>query len=238
MAVKLAGRVYLSGALADRLDFSATNPNAADTDGCLLKMGTATARIAEDTPDMKFMSMYLDNGATSGDNRGMYLRFYLTGTGGGGESARFYTEVEDVVGGTAHGIHASLGFGDTGKLTGLGVAARATLHIPNQAMSGGGTYAPLQAEVWSDGTASDPAGMTQLGFIRVVNGGVAEGIADVDDDAVLLDLDGFTASSGNMVSANTASGTTLVFTNWVTLRIDIGGTLYYIPAAQTIAASG
>lgn len=167
--------------------------------GALFKAGTSSSRMVVDTASTKFVSLYTDCGATSGDSRGAYLRHYITGAGGGGETARIYTTVEDVIASTVHGAHISLSFGSTGKLTGLGVASRATLHIPNQAMSGGGHYAAVQAEVYSDGASSDPAGMITLAMLRVVNDGNASGKADVDDDAVLIEFDGFTAGSGHLL---------------------------------------
>lgn len=145
--------------------------------------------------------------ATSGDNRLFYLRYYLTGDGsttGGGECLRVFTTVNDAAVGTAHGAHISLSFGSTGTLTGLGVAMRATLHLPN-ASPVGGTLAAGQIEVWSDGASSDPAG-SLLSFLRFVNGGNATGVANVDDDAFLFELSGFTAGSGHLFDStiNTA----------------------------------
>lgn len=109
--------------------------------------------------------------------------------------------LKDVTGVTEIGAEFSLSFGATGKVTTLAAAARSVLHIPNQAMAGGGVYTPLQCEVYSDGSASDPAGMTTLAFIRVLASGDAAGIADVDDDAVLFSWEGFTAGAGNLISA-------------------------------------
>ncbi|MAH50244.1 hypothetical protein CMI37_30770 [Candidatus Pacearchaeota archaeon] len=190
--------------LGQRIDFTNVNISSSNTDGGFLKAGTSSSRVVEDTADMKFISIYVDNGATSGDNRAMYLREYITGTGGGGEAARIFTDVEDVRGGTAHGAHISLKFGTTGSITGLGVASRNTLHLPSQAFTGlGGTYAATQPEIWSDGAATDPVGMTELSLIRCVLGGNASGIADVDDDAFLVVLDGGTTGSGNIVAAST-----------------------------------
>jgi uncharacterized membrane protein len=76
-----------------------------------------------------------------------------------------------------------------------------------------------------------------LSYFRAVNGGNATGGADVDDDAVLFEIQGHTAGSGNMISANSTAKKTVTFTNWSTVRCRIGSTLYYIPIAQTIAAS-
>jgi len=152
---------------------------------------------------MKFMAFYFDNGATSGDNRGMYLRQYLTGAGGGGEALRVMTTVDDVAGGTAHGAHISLSFGDTGTITGQGIAMRGTLHLPDVALASNVTMSAVQAEIYSDGDDSDPGGSTLLSFFRAVNGGSSNGIADVDDDAVLIDIQGGSIAPGNLVQAET-----------------------------------
>jgi hypothetical protein len=186
-----------------RIDFSSNTVKAANTDGGIIKAGTSGSRIVEDTANMKFMSFYFDNGATSGDNRGMYLRQYLTGAGGGGEALRCFTTVEDVAAGTAHGAHISLNFGATGTVTGQGIAARCTLHIPDVALVSNVTMAAVEAEIYSDGSTSDPGGSTLLSCFLVVNGGDATGMADVDDDAVLFDFRGFTAATGNMIYDNT-----------------------------------
>jgi hypothetical protein len=201
-----------------------------------LGAGTSTARFKKDQANLRFMDFNFENGATSGDNRAMYLRMYHSGAGGGGEALRVFTTVQNVAAATVHGAHVSLNFASTGTVTGQGIAGRFTLHLKNEALTSNVTMAAVQAEIYSDGSLSDPGGSTKLSYFRAVNDGVAEGIADVDDDAVLFELIGMTAASGNLVSANTADECQLNFTNWVTLRIDIGGTKYYIPAAQTVAA--
>src|SRR3990167_1620220 len=62
-----------------RLDLSGATVLAANTDGGVIKVGTSGAPVTEDTADMKFVSLYFDNGAASGDNRGIYNRLQLTG---------------------------------------------------------------------------------------------------------------------------------------------------------------
>uniref|UniRef100_A0A6M3L6B5 Uncharacterized protein n=1 Tax=viral metagenome TaxID=1070528 RepID=A0A6M3L6B5_9ZZZZ len=187
-----------------RIDLSSATVAAANTDGGVIKAGTSSARVTEDTANMKFISMYFDNGATSGDNRGLYLRLYLTGAGGGGEAARIYTDVENVAAGTAHGAHISLGFGTSGKVTGQGIAVRGTLHMPTTALPASNvTYAALQAEIYSDGAASDPAG-NLLSAIRILNDGHSTGMIDVDDDAAMIELTGWTSGTGNMLYGSTA----------------------------------
>lgn len=233
MARKLRGRIYAPGALQTRLNMSSAAVLAASTDGGVMKAGDGTTYVESDTANMKFLSFYFNNGATSGDNRGMYLRLNLDG-GGGGEALRVFTNVTDITAGTAHGAHVSLNFGTSGKLTGQGIATRSTLHMPATALPASNvTYSALQAEIYSDGAASDPAG-NLLSAIRVVNAGNATGMADVDDDTALFELNGWTAASGNMVGANYATAAAIAYTNWVPLRIRIGTTDHYIVAAQTV----
>jgi len=205
------------------LNLSGAVIGAGRTDGALIKAGSATSRIIKDVADTKFMAFYFDNGASSGDNRGMYLRQYLTG-GAGGEALRVFNTVENVTAGTAHGAHISLNFGATGKVSGLGVAMRATLHIANQATQSG-TMAAIQAEIYSDGTTSDPASSV-VSCIRVVNDGSAKD--DVDDDAFLLDLSGWTKGAGHMVQTDTGNVDTLLKCR------DVDGTNIYIMCTKTI----
>lgn len=205
-----------------------TGQGGSDSAGLILGAGTAADPATTATADTKFIEWRLQNTATSGDNRGIYLRFYLAGAGGGGESLRAFTTISDVAAGTAHGAHVSLNFASTGSVTGLGVAARATLHIPDDASWAPGTVAALQAEIWSDGDDSDTDGATSVSFLRVVNGGNANGIADVDDDASLISLSGFTIGAGNMIVADTDE---TKFSHKI--RIDLDGTPYYLMATAT-----
>ena len=205
----------------------------------LYGVGNSSSYYKVNEANAKFFEFRLENAATSGDNRGMYLRLKMSGAGGGGEALRVFTTVQDVAAGTAHGAHISLNFGTSGTVTGQGIANRCTLHLPTTALDSNVTLSPLQAEVWSDGSTSDPGGSTLLSFLRVVNGGHANGRADVDDDAVLMELIGFTAGSGHVVdNSDGTSGTTLDFSNVVKLKIRVGSTTYYIPAAQTIGVTG
>lgn len=206
------------------IDFGVSVGNASLLHGA----GTGSLPETTATANSNFMEYRLQNSATSGDNRGLYLRLYMTGAGGGGEAARIFTTVDDVAAGTAHGAHISLNFDATGSVTGQGIAGRNTLHIPNDASWAPGTIAALQAEIWSDGANSDTDGATSVSFIRVVNGGNASGIADVDDDASLIALTGFTIASGNVIQADTDE---TKFSHKI--RIDLDGTPYYLMATAT-----
>lgn len=188
----------------------------------LLGAGTSTNKMTTATADTKFMEFRLENSATSGDNRGIYNRFYLSGAGGGGEALRCFTTVNDVAASTAHGAHISLNFGTSGTVTGQGIAMRATLHIPATALTSNVTMSAVQAEIWSEATTSDPGGSTILSCFRAVNGGDATGKADVDTDAYLFDIQGWTSATGSMFLADTPG------TLGGSLRILIGATPYYI----------
>ena len=206
-----------------RIDFTNIKFDDTKTDGLIFQGGTETVPLVADVAGSKFLSFYCDNGATSGDNRLMYLRLFLTG-GAGGEAARIYTNV-DANCATAHGAHISLDFAATAggsECSGLGVANRCTLHIPNVASwAPTGTYAAIQAEIYSDGTNSDPAGMTELSFIRFANSG-GSGKADVDTDAYLFSLQGFTETEGSVVNIDVPGSLA------ASLKILIGSTPYYI----------
>lgn len=213
-----------------RIDLSSATVNASNTDGGVIKCGTSASPVTEDTANMKFMSFYFDNGATSGDNRGMYLGLYLTGAGGGGEAARIFTTCNDVACGTAHGAHISLNFGSTGSVTGLGVASRNTIHVPDTALSGG-TYAATQAEIYADGSSSDISGATKYSFIRVVADGDATGKANIEDNAYLFEINTGSNASGNLVSA--AGDEPTWTSNTYLIRCDLNGQTAYLVAVKT-----
>lgn len=196
----------------------AINPSGA----VVMGLGTSTAPAKTSAVNKNFIQFYLQNDGSGDSVRGIYNRLYLGAADGGGESLRSFTTVKNVVASTAHGAHISLNFDATGKVSGLGVASRSTLHIPNDGTMAG-TMAAIQAEIWSDGSLSDPVGATELSFIRVVAGGDADGIADVEDDAFLFSLQGFTANSGNMVRTAAPAGLA------ASVRVKVGETTYYLP---------
>jgi hypothetical protein len=216
-----------------RINLSSFETLAKNTDGGILKAGTAAAPITRDTANYSFVKMYCDNGAASGDNRLAYLRLYLTGAGtGGGETIRAFTTVNANIA-NAHGAHISLNFAATAggsECSGLGAAVRGTLHIPAVASwAPTGTLCAGMFEIYSDGATSDPAGLTELSVLRLCNSGDGTGLADVDTDGFLFSVQGFTAASG---VTNVLSSTSLAELpgSSVGLRVKIGTGTYYIPA--------
>ena len=190
--------------------------------------GTSASPATTATADKNFLDFRTQSTATSGDARGIYNRLYLAGAGVSGESLRSFTTVNNVAAATAHGAHISLSFGATGTITGQGIATRSTLHLKDEALASNVTMAALQAEIYSDGANSDPGGSTKLSYLRCVNDGHANGIADVDDDANLIEIIGHTIGAGNMVVAEADE---TKFSHKI--RINIGGTTYYLMACAT-----
>lgn len=209
-----AYRLYISGETPE--------PVIQPSGALVMGIGNSTARAKTSQDNKNFLSFYFENDGTSDSNRGEYLRLYLSGANGGGEALRAFTTVLDVTGSTAHGAHISLSFGSTGKISGLGVANRNTLHIPNDGTQTG-TLAASQIEIWSDGSDSDPAGATEVSFIRINNDGHADGKADIDTDAFFFSAQGFTEGAGSLLRV--AAPTTLA----ASLKVKVGATTYYLP---------
>jgi len=195
-----------------QIQFGETNIN--DNAVCM-GAGTSAAPLESASTSKNFMEFRLKHTGASGDIRGMYLREYLAG-GAGGEALRAFTTIQAAAG-TAHGAHISLNFGDSpATLSGLGVAMRGTLHIPDRAITLG-TCAAVQAEVYLDGTSAVPTGTVSL--IRgVIDGGDATAREAIK---YLMDLAQIPSGSGLMHHTCTDTATHM-------LRVRIGGSDYGI----------
>ena len=208
---------------------------AVSSSGLLMGRGTSGDPVTTSTADGKFFEWRCESTASSGDNRLLYMRYSLNG-GGGGECLRALTVIDSNVA-TAHGAHMSLAFDATAggsETSGLGVACRGTLHIPNIASwAPTGTYAAGMFEIFNDGSASDPAGMTELSVLRLVNGGDSTGAADVDTDAFLFSIQGFTVGNeaADLVYVNTITAATINANVTEALKIKIGSNTRFIPIA-------
>jgi hypothetical protein len=210
-----------------RVDLSSVNPDASHTDGGVIKAGTSGAPVTEDTANFKFVSMYFDCGATSGDAQGLYNRLYITGAGGGGDALRAFGTVLDVAGATARGAHISLSYGASGTTTGMGAALETTLHMPSGGGMAGTNYS-IKAAINADAAGSDPAGATTIAFMGFVAQGTQAGIDDLEDDAVLFDFQGFTADAD---ATHLYSSTSLAElpTGTIGFRCKVGSALFYLP---------
>ena len=224
--------VYSKG--QKRVEFGNTTltTEGANTAALLFGYGTSTTPVSCGTTASKnFAGFWTSSAATSGDSRGLYWRHYIAGAGGDGEAVRAFTTINNVAAaGGSHGIHASLSFGTTGTTTGLGCAGRFTLHIANQATQAG-TLCAVMAEINSDGSTSDPAG-SLLSVFRVVNGGDATGLQDVDTDCFLFDFSGWSSGSGNFWYDNTSNAAD----DFWKIRKPDGTTAYLISSDSTTFA--
>lgn len=202
-------------------------------DNYLLRIATSAARYSLGTAaDKEAVRLNFTSPATSGTARGLDIRLTQTGAAGESDCLRVFETVSCNTT-TCRGAHISLNFlAEAGgsECTGLGTAAAFTLHIPNIASwAPTGTLASGVFEIFSDGTASDPAGLTELSVLRLCNSGNATGAADVDTDAAILSIQGFTAATG---VTNAVSSTSLAElpSGTVGVRVKIGTATYYIPA--------
>lgn len=201
----------------------------------ILGGGTAASPVTSGTANLKFLEFRCACTATSGDNRLAYMRYALEGSGGG-ECLRASTVVNANVG-TAHGAHFGIEFEATAggsECSGLGVGLRGTLMIPNIASwAPTGTYAAGMFEIFSEGSNSDPAGMTELACLRLENSGDGTGGDDVDTDAFILSLQGWTTAADLTKCITTASLAELNSGSVVGIRIKIGSGTYWIPAVPS-----
>ena len=172
--------------------------------------------------------------ATSGAVEGIYTRLAFEADGSASGSAlRAFTNVNANIG-TARGAHISLSFEASAggsETSGLGTALTGTLHIPNVALwAPTGTLYAGQFEIFSDGASSDPAGLTELAVLSLTNSGNATGMADVDTDAAIIAITGFTPAADLTKAITTAALAELATPGAVGLKIKIAGVNYRIPA--------
>lgn len=214
------GAITMAGAIALYPIGSA----AASASGLLMGVGTSVAPATTSTADAKFVEIRAQTTATSGDNRLAYLRYDINGAGAGGECIRAFTDLTAAAS-TARGAHVSLQAGDTGYVSGLGAGFDAQLYVKDAALPAGGTYTPLNVEIYAEGTSSDVSAVTNLAVQRLSLGGDATGVATVEAKANFIELAGFTAGSGNIVDTDITA-----LTGKAGLRVTIDGVLYgYIP---------
>jgi len=185
-----------------------------------IQFGTNANKFTDDTAGAKFVSMYADCGATSGDARLIYAALFLTGAGGAGEALRGRTVVSAAVAGGVHGGHLGLEIGAGGSITGLGVGGRLTFMIPNSAMSGG-TVCGGMSELYAEGASSDISGTTVHSIHRFILGGNETGRATAQNVFEFVDLTTGTNEATKMVISGTAAEAATHG-----LRVVINGTPY------------
>lgn len=189
------------------LSLGSTTGGANAASGLFMGVGTTANPATTGTASANFMEFRCQSTATSGDNRLLYMRYELAGTGGG-ECLRAFTKIQGTIG-TARGAHISLDIDSTtgDKVTGLAAGVDAQLLLANKAGEAGiGAHCALNVEIYSAGASTDYANANKLAYIRFSNGGNATGVANVDDDAYLFDFVGVTEGAGNMFVASATEG--------------------------------
>jgi len=213
--VNIKESVVLSG----KLDFSGISGHASSS-GLLMGVGTSANPATTSTANANFVEFRVQHTATSGDNRGIYIRTDFNGAGGGGDGIRSNT-VLTAAAGTVHGIHGSISYNTGGSVTGLGVGIRAGLLAADAAMSGG-THAALMTELWANGSSTDVSGVTRMSLMRAVVDGDNTGAGNIDDNAFFIEFGGkMAAGSGNIIDTD------------ITTHTAYGGLRVYIPGVGT-----
>ncbi len=221
------GKIRMQGpwAAEDVIKLKAASGSDA-ANALLMGIGTTADPATSAVADKDFVEMRTQSSATSGTSRGLYWRHNLSGAGQSGECIRAFTDLTAAVT-TARGAQISLQAGATGYVSGLGVGMDAQLYIKNEVLAGG-TYAALNGEIYSEGSTTAVAGVTELSFIRLVAGGDATGAGRVDDKAYLVTLTGGANGSGNIVGAAGNEPTWTSATHKI--RVNMNGTVMYLVA--------
>lgn len=141
----------------------------------------------------------------------------MTGAGGVGGRARFFLTTNVALGSWSNALKGEVTYGAAGKTTGLGSAILAEMTL--SAGTDAGTYAPIEIEL-NLGTGALTGTATSLIYMSV-NGADA---ATFDANGTAFSLQGLTAGDGDCFQ----TGNTLA-NPVATLKINVGGTLYYLP---------
>jgi hypothetical protein len=175
--------------------------------------GSASSPVETTSANKNFLGYWVKSSAATGDARGIYLRLYLSGAGGG-EAGRFFATAAAnnvATGGTINGVHTSLSINTSSSVSGAGNALRATLGAAAATRTLGGTLAAIQAD--SDiGTGNTLP--TSHAFIRFTNSG-AVALGNLFQVPA--------AANGTMFAAHT----TQTMTHSLKI-IDAAGTAYYV----------
>jgi hypothetical protein len=204
----------------NRLDLSGINVDAANTDGGVVRIGTSSSPVTEDTAGMKFISCYFDNGATSGSNFGLYVQYAATGT-----LQTFSTAIHGQMNVTAQArnpvaVQGDLTFTTPAFIQGLGYGVGTYITLPGGAVTTG-TFACMNAEINAPASYSGGASPV-MAVWRFALGGDSTAVANVDDNLDFMSIQGVTEGTGNMFSAGADVAAA------ATLRILVNTTAYYI----------
>ncbi len=186
-------------------------------------LGTAEASKALTVSSGKKLIWTTTSSATSNPMQ-MTNTMTQAGTTGGRMLIEMTSNV--TLGGWAQAIKAYTNFGAAGAVTGLASSLNAEMQVGAQC-SVTGTYAPLEIElVIATGGAG---GGTKTGFMYMNVTGAS--LANLNANGYLFMMGtGITDTAGGLFDANAKSATNMTHV----LKINIGGTDYYIPLHTSI----
>ena len=133
--------------------------------------------------------------------------------------AKFILKSEFLCGNWCNAIEASLNFGTTGAVGGIGATISSDCILPNQTFPSG-EYTTLHLSFGAQASSAWNATLNPVSFMVLENWGTA---TEFDDKAFLMNIKGLNEGTGQLFSAG-AGGTTVAGT----LKIRIGGTTYYL----------
>lgn len=182
--------------------------------------GTAAAPITVTTAQ-NINSSYATTSATSGDTRLVYDKLTFTAAGAG-ETLRAFSVVtgDQGAGQTTNGAHISTEIDSGGSISGAANALRATLGGTEAAP--GGTLSVLQLDTNYTVNATLPATSS---FIRVSDSGSATGEVNT-----LVNIESGPAAT----LTATVAGTPIFSGTNKSIKIMIGGVVYYLVASTAI----
>lgn len=165
------------------------------------------------------------NGSTSVEP--ILMSNTMTGAGGVGGRARFYMTTNVALGAWSNALKGEVTYGASGSTSGLGSSILAEMTL--SAGTSSGTYAPLELEL-NLGTGASTGTQTSL-LYGSVNGADA---STFDTNGFIMSLNGLSAGASNAFRTGLTAATINAATT-AALRINVGGTTYYIPLATATA---
>ncbi len=139
---------------------------------------------------------------------------------------KFVLKSEFLLGNWANAVEASINLGTAGAVAGLAATFSGDMILPNQTFPSGAYYCahfsfgPQASSAWN--TLLNP-----VAFMRLENWGTK---TEFDDKAFLMHIEGLTEGTGHLFSVGASAPAVAA-----TLKINIGGTAYYLMLASAEA---
>lgn len=196
------------------------NGGAESASGLLMGVGTSGNPATTANADDIFAEFRTQSTATSGDSRGLYWRHDINGAAGGGEALRAFSKVTAAAS-TVRGAHISIDLSTAGSVSGFGAGVDAQVLYGDTSYSN--TLTAVNAELYAAGSSTAITAGTGS-FFRIVAGGDATGLADIESNSAFISFAN-AAGSGKIVDSDITA-----LTGKAGLRVYVGGALYgYIP---------